>query len=429
MKRTPGTDGLRGSLRVPGDKSISHRSVIFASLADGVSNIRGFLDGEDCLRTVEVFRNMGVQIDRDGTTLTIHGRGMKGLKEPEVPLYFGNSGTTARLMSGVLAGLPFFTTAYGDDSLSRRPMDRVVVPLREMGASIYGREEAKKLPLAFDASGLKGMTYELPVKSAQVKSAVLLGGLLAEGTTTVIEKGRTRNHTETLLPEFGVDIRQKGLEVSIEGEQPLKASDINVPGDISSAAFFLVAAAITKGSDITIEQVGLNETRNGIVQALEKMGAEISYTVTEYIGKEPVGDVSVRYSNLKGATFEGEIIANVIDEIPILALAATQAEGQTIIRDAKELKVKETDRIQAVCDNLRAMGAEITPTEDGMIIEGGTPLHGAEVSSEGDHRIGMMEAIASLITSGDVVIHLPEAINISYPSFFSDLDQLLEKKS
>ncbi|WP_347860480.1 3-phosphoshikimate 1-carboxyvinyltransferase [Salimicrobium sp. PL1-032A] len=428
MNRISRTEGLHGSLRVPGDKSISHRSVIFASLAEGVSKISGFLDGEDCLRTVEVFRNMGVQIDRTGTTLTIHGKGLKGLKEPEVPLYFGNSGTTARLMSGVLAGLPFFTTTYGDESLSRRPMDRVVAPLREMGASIYGREGAKKLPISFDQSPLRGITYELPVKSAQVKSAVLLGGLFAEGKTTVIEQGRTRNHTETLLPQFGVELTEEDLKVSIDGGQVLTAADVDVPGDISSAAFFLVAAAITRNSDVTIEHVGLNETRNGIVQALDQMGADISYTITDYIGEEPVGDVKVRSSTLEGQTFEGDIISNVIDEIPILALAATQAKGRTIIKDAKELKVKETDRIQAVCDNLNALGASITPTEDGMIIDGGTPLHGAEVSSAGDHRIGMMEAIASLITEGDVSIQQPEAINISYPSFFSDLDQLLVKK-
>ncbi|SIS37153.1 3-phosphoshikimate 1-carboxyvinyltransferase [Salimicrobium flavidum] len=427
MRRKPVSNGLTGNLRVPGDKSISHRSVIFASLAEGKSMIRGFLDGEDCLRTVEVFRNMGVRIDREGTELTIHGRGVNALEEPVVPLYFGNSGTTARLMSGILAGLPFFTTAYGDDSLSNRPMDRVVQPLRQMGASIYGREDGKKLPLAFDNSALQGITYELPVKSAQVKSAVLLGGMLAEGKTTVIEKGPTRNHTETMLPEFGVEVNKTGLEVSIEGGQRLRASDINVPGDISSAAFFIVAAAIVPGSNVTIKQVGLNETRNGVIQVLERMGASISVTITEYIGKEPVGDVNVQSSSLKGCVFEGEIIANLIDEIPILALAATQAEGETVIKDAKELKVKETDRIIAVCDNLRVMGAEITPTEDGMIIQGPTPLCGGEVTSVGDHRIGMMEAIASLITDGEVVIHRPESINISYPGFFSDLDFLLEK--
>ncbi|SDX71979.1 3-phosphoshikimate 1-carboxyvinyltransferase [Salimicrobium album] len=425
MKRNPASAGLSGEIAVPGDKSISHRAVIFASLAEGTSRISGFLDAEDCLRTVEVFRAMGLQIDRDGRDLTVHGKGADRLKEPDAPLYFGNSGTTARLMSGVLAGLPLFTTAYGDESLSARPMDRVVKPLRQMGAVIEGREQGKKLPLAFSGTGLSGITYEMPVKSAQVKSAILLAGLFAEGVTTVIEAAKTRNHTETMLPEFGVEVTNDFGAISVRGGQKMKASNVDIPGDISSAAFFIVAAAVVPGSDVTIRRVGVNETRNGIIQALKKMGADINVEITDRIGKEPVADVTVKSSELEGITVEGELIANLIDEVPVLALAATQAAGTTVIKDAGELKVKETDRIQAVCDNLSLMGADITPTEDGMIIKGGTALRGAEVSSKGDHRIGMMEAVASLLAEGETTIHRPEAINISYPDFFSDLEHLL----
>lgn len=425
----PAKQGLRGELQVPGDKSISHRAVIFSSLAHGTSTIDNFLTGEDCFRTVEAFRQMGVHIEEEGSKLTIHGNGINALTSPTQPINFGNSGTTARLMSGVLAALPFFTTAYGDESLSNRPMDRVVQPLKEMGAVIHGRESATRLPLSFSRASLVGKKHELSVRSAQVKSALLLAGLLSEGETTVVEKGVTRDHTEKLLPQFGVDLNVEWPNITIKGGQELKASDLQVPGDISSAAFFLVGAAITPGSHVTIKDVGLNETRNGIVHALEQMEAKIDFHVHSYVGDEPVGDVTVEAGNLRGITLEGEMIPNVIDEIPILALAATQATGTTVIKDAKELRVKETDRVQAVVENLRKMGAEIESREDGMIIEGNQTLKGSVLESYGDHRIGMMGAIASLISEGPITINDKECINISYPPFFEHLDRLQQNKT
>ncbi|RWZ60273.1 3-phosphoshikimate 1-carboxyvinyltransferase [Halobacillus fulvus] len=425
----PSANGLKGEIKVPGDKSISHRAVIFSSLAQGISNITNFLTGEDCMRTVEAFKQMGVRIEQHGDQLTVHGKGIDQLVEPVAPINFGNSGTTARLMSGILAGLPLFTTAYGDASLSKRPMDRVVLPLREMGAKIEGRDSARLLPLAFSGQPLKGRTHKLSVRSAQVKSALLLAGMLADGQTTVIELGKTRDHTEKLLPQFGVDISVDGSSISIEGGQQLTAADLDVPGDISSAAFFIVAAALTPNSDVTIKGVGLNETRNGIVTAMEMMGAEIHSKVRKYVGDEPVGDVHVKTSKLKGITLEGELIPNIIDEIPILALAATQADGATHIKDAEELRVKETDRIAAVTENLKQLGADVEAREDGMIIRGGSTLQGGTVNSFGDHRIGMMGAIASLIAEESVTIQDKDCINISYPTFFDDLNALQKKKN
>ncbi|MGP4060078.1 3-phosphoshikimate 1-carboxyvinyltransferase [Halobacillus sp. H74] len=416
---------LRGELRVPGDKSISHRAVIFSSLAEGTSHIQNFLTGEDCLRTVEAFRMMGVKIEQDGGELIVHGEGITRLNEPSSPINFGNSGTTARLMSGVLAGLPLFTTAFGDTSLSRRPMDRVVAPLQEMGADITGREGGSLLPLAFNGKKLSGYRHELKVKSAQVKSALLLAGMLAKGKTEVIEIGETRNHTEMLLPEFGVDLDIDGRAITIEGGQQPKASDIRVPGDISSAAFFIVAASITPNSQLTIRDVGLNKTRNGILYALEKMGAAIKTDVHTHVGREPVGDIHIQSSNLNGITLDGDIIPNVIDEIPIIALAATQAEGTTIIKDAEELRHKETDRIEAVVDTLNRLGANVEALKDGIIIHGKSQLEGGVINSYGDHRIGMMGAIASLVTSNHVTIHDKDCINISYPTFFEHLNDVL----
>ncbi|WP_394217381.1 3-phosphoshikimate 1-carboxyvinyltransferase [Halobacillus trueperi] len=416
---------LNGELSVPGDKSISHRSVIFSALAQGTSVITNFLTGEDCLRTVEAFRLMGVEIVQDGTKITVHGKGISHLREPSQPINFGNSGTTARLMSGVLAGLPLFTTAFGDESLSKRPMDRVIKPLRVMGADIRGREDDSLLPLAFRGKKLEGSRHELTVKSAQVKSALLLAGMLADGETEVIELGETRNHTEMLLPEFGVDVEVEGRSIKIKGGQKPSASDIKVPGDISSAAFFLVAASIVPGSELVIRDVGLNPTRDGIVKALKDMGANIEVQVHTHIGSEPVGDIVVRHSRLKGMTLEGDLIPNVIDEIPILALAATQAAGKTIIKDAEELRFKETDRIEAVVETLTSLGADVQSQKDGMIIQGGSLLKGGSIDSYGDHRIGMMGAIASLICEGEVIVQNKDCINISYPSFFTDLNQVL----
>ncbi|WP_079530124.1 3-phosphoshikimate 1-carboxyvinyltransferase [Halobacillus hunanensis] len=422
----PSTRGLHGTLQVPGDKSISHRAVIFSALAEGTSHVYNFLTGEDCLRTVETFRKLGVRIDQSDDRLTIYGQGINQLKEPTTPIYFGNSGTTARLMSGVLAALPFFTAAYGDESLAKRPMDRVVVPLEQMGAKIYGREEAARLPLAFAGEKLTGSKVNLNVKSAQVKSAVLLAGMLAEGETTVYEKGVTRNHTEMLMPQYGISITSQGQTHTIPGNQQPVAADIHVPGDISSAAFFFVAGLLTKDSEITIKRVGLNSSRDGIITALKKMGADLTISNQWTVGHEPVGDVTVRSSSLHAVTIEGDLIANLIDEIPILALAATQAEGTTVIKDAKELRVKETDRIAAVTNNLTALGADVEAMEDGLIIHGPTPLSGSVLPSFGDHRIGMMAAVASLITGSKVLIEDKDCINISYPSFFDHLSQVMK---
>ncbi|MCP3030701.1 3-phosphoshikimate 1-carboxyvinyltransferase [Halobacillus sp. A1] len=420
----PVPNGISGKISVPGDKSISHRSVIFSSLAEGTSRISNFLTGEDCLRTIQAFREFGVEIEQEETDVTVYGNGLSALKAPTNPINFGNSGTTARLMSGVLSALPLFSTAYGDPSLSKRPMDRVVVPLSAMGAEVYGREDARLLPLAFNGKKLMGTTIEMNVKSAQVKSALLLAGMLADGETTVIEKGTTRNHTEMLMSQYGVELNQSGNNLTIPGNQQPKASDLRVPGDISSAAFFIVAAAITPNSELTIENVGLNPTRNGILTALEQMGASIEVKETEKIGDEPVGEVKISFSALKAVTIEGDLVPNLIDEIPILALAATQAEGTTVIKDAKELKVKETDRIEAVVNNLNGIGAQVEATEDGMIIYGPTPLSGGGLHSYGDHRIGMMGAIASLIAEAPVTIKDKDCINISYPNFFEHLEEV-----
>ncbi|WP_082233997.1 3-phosphoshikimate 1-carboxyvinyltransferase [Halobacillus massiliensis] len=429
IQLNPLKEGLSGNLSVPGDKSISHRAVIFSALAEGTSHITNFLTGEDCLRTVQAFREFGVEIERKGKEVTIYGKGINALQTPTQPINFGNSGTTARLLSGVLAALPHFSTAFGDASLSKRPMDRVVLPLREMGAKISGREEARLLPLAFEGRELTGATIEMSVKSAQVKSALLLAGMLAEGETNVIEKGTTRNHTEMLMSEYGIHIQKEGQKLTIQGNQQPKSSDLRVPGDISSAAFFLVAAAITSGSSILIEGVGLNPTRNGIITALEQMGADIKTEETGRVGHEPVGNVSIKSSKLNGITLEGDLIPNLIDEIPIIALAATQAEGQTVIKDAGELKVKETNRIDSVVFNLRALGADIEATEDGMIINGPVNLNGGTVNSYGDHRIGMMGAIASYIAEGPVEIINPKSIDISYPEFFEHFNEIQKKTS
>ena len=420
----PTTTALTGDCFVPGDKSISHRAVFFGSLAERKTNITNFLTGDDCLTTIKAFESMGVQITQDGEHVQIESQGYKHLNEPTVPIDLGNSGTTARLLLGVLSGLPFHTTLFGDQSLTKRPMDRVTIPLREMGAKIDGREEGKYLPLAVRGQALSAITFKPQVKSAQVKSGVLLAGLLANGTTTVIETTKTRDHTENMLQAFGAKVNVDGLAIHIDGQQTLTGTTIQVPRDISSAAFFIVAALIVQGSKITLKDVGLNPTRTGILAAIQLMGAHLDIKETSNIGGEIIGDVTVSYQPLKGAVIEGNIIPSMIDEIPILALLATQAEGQTIIKDAEELRFKETDRIDSVVDTLRRFGCQIEPTADGMIIEGGQTLTGATADSHGDHRIGMMIAIASLIASGETTLTDKDAINVSYPSFFEHLEAL-----
>lgn len=417
---------LNGKIKIPGDKSISHRAVIFGSLAEGTTVITNFLEGEDCMRTVDAFRSMGVQIEKkEGGTVTIQSGGIPSLKEPVQPLYFGNSGTTTRLMLGLLAGLPFFTSIHGDQSLTSRPMDRAVNPLREMGASIDGREYGKYLPLSVRGQQLKGIDYTLPVKSAQVKSAVILAGLLAEGRTVVREEVPTRNHTENMLQAFGGDLKTDGSRIEVSGASVLKGTDVEVPGDISSAAFFLAAAAIVPDSEVTLESVGLNPSRTGMLDVMKNMGCNLEITNERKIGGEELGDITVRYTPMKGVTIGGELIPKLIDEIPVIALMATQAEGTTVIKDAEELRVKETDRIAAVTDVLTSLGADITATADGMIIKGRTKLEGASVASYDDHRIAMMAAISSLVAKGSVKIDDISCIAISYPNFFGHLNELL----
>ena len=425
MKLSTNVRGLKGRIRVPGDKSISHRSIIFGSLAKGVTTVRDILRGEDVLSTMQVFRDLGVQIEDDGNLVKIHGVGFEGLQAPKNRLDMGNSGTSIRLISGVLAGQDFEAEMFGDDSLSKRPMDRVTIPLRQMGVEIAGRTERDLPPLKMKGSReLQPIHYQLPVASAQVKSALIFAALQAQGESVIIEKEITRNHTEDMIAQFGGQIEVKGKEIRIQGGQEFTAQEVTVPGDISSAAFWLVAGLIVPNSKIVLENVGINETRTGILEVIEAMGGRMTLSDVDPVAKSAT--ITVETSDLKGTEIGGEIIPRLIDELPIIALLATQAQGRTVIRDAEELKVKETDRIQVVADALNSMGAAITPTEDGMIIEGKTPLHGAQVNTFGDHRIGMMTAIAALLAqSGQVELERSEAIKTSYPRFFSDLEGLM----
>ncbi|WP_204166825.1 3-phosphoshikimate 1-carboxyvinyltransferase [Bacillus sp. CGMCC 1.16541] len=422
------TKGLQGTIEIPGDKSISHRSVMFGAIAQGQTTIRGFLPGDDCLSTISCFQKLGVDIQMiDDQTVMVNGRGLEGLQEPVDLLDVGNSGTTIRLLMGILANTSFHSSLIGDESIAKRPMKRVTNPLREMSVHIDGRDEGNFTPLVIRGGKTTGIHYHSPVASAQVKSAILLAGLQAEGTTSVTEPAKSRDHTERMLQAFGVNVAVDGLTVSIEGGQTLKGTHIDVPGDISSAAFFLVAGAIIPNSRILLKKVGMNPTRTGILDVLKAMGAQLTYLNMKENEAEPFSDIEVNTSSLKGIEISGKLIPRLIDEIPIIALAATQAEGVTIIKDAAELKVKETNRIDTVVNELRKMGATIEATEDGMIIKGKTPLHGAEVSSHGDHRIGMMLAIASYIAQGETTIHQKEAVSVSYPQFFAHVDQLKKR--
>ena len=425
MKLTTSISHLNGSIRVPGDKSISHRSIIFGSLAEGVTKVYGILRGEDVLSTMQVFRDLGVEIeDKDGV-ITIQGVGMDRLKAPKNALDMGNSGTSIRLISGVLAGAEFEVEMFGDDSLSKRPMDRVTLPLKRMGVSISGQTERDLPPLHL--RGTKHLTpihYELPIASAQVKSALIFAALQSQGQSVIVEKECTRNHTEDMLRQFGGDLTVDGKEITINGPQTLTGQTVVVPGDISSAAFWLVAGLIVPNSRVELKNVGINETRTGILDVIRAMGGKLEITEIDPIAKSAT--LTVETSDLKGIEISGSLIPRLIDELPIITLLATQAEGVTIIKDAEELKVKETDRIQVVADALNSMGADITPSEDGMIIKGQSTLHGARVNTFGDHRIGMMTAIAALLVpDGEVELDRAEAINTSYPSFFNDLETLI----
>ncbi|WP_332630120.1 3-phosphoshikimate 1-carboxyvinyltransferase [Halalkalibacter flavus] len=420
--------GLNGTIQVPGDKSISHRAVMFGAIAEGTTTVEGFLPGEDCLSTISCFRKLGVSIKQQGEKVTIEGKGWDGLIEPSEILDVGNSGTTTRLMLGILATRPFHSVIIGDDSIAKRPMARVTDPLREMGSVIDGRQKGNFTPLSIRGGVTKGIQYQSKVASAQVKSAILLAGLQSEGVTSVTEPALSRDHTERMLEAYGVHVKRDGLTVSVEGGQTLKAQHIVVPGDISSAAFFLVAAAIVPNSNITIEGVGMNPTRSGIIDVLEQMGASMTVQNERVVGGEPIADITISTSSLKGIEIGGDLIPRLIDEIPVIAVLATQAEGKTVIRDAEELKVKETNRIDTVVSELTKLGAKIQATDDGMIIEGPSSLNGASVSSFGDHRIGMALAVAGLITDGDVEINRSDSIAVSYPNFFDHIKHLQQGK-
>ena len=425
MKLKTNVNHLNGSIRVPGDKSISHRSIIFGSLAEGETKVYDILRGEDVLSTIQVFRDLGVEIeDKDGV-VTIQGVGMDGLKAPQKALDMGNSGTSIRLISGVLAGADFEVEMFGDDSLSKRPMDRVTLPLKKMGVSISGYTERDLPPLHLKGTkNLRPIQYELPIASAQVKSALIFAALQAQGQSVIIEKECTRNHTEDMLRQFGGELSVDGKKITVQGPQKLSGQTVVVPGDISSAAFWLVAGLIVPNSRVVLKNVGINETRTGVIDVIRAMGGKLEITDIDPISKSAT--LTVETSELNGTEIGGALIPRLIDELPIIALLATQAQGQTVIKDAEELKVKETDRIQVVADALNSMGATITPTTDGMIIKGKSALHGARVNTFGDHRIGMMTAIAALLVAdGEVELDRAEAINTSYPSFFDDLETLI----
>lgn len=417
--------GLHGIITVPGDKSISHRAIMLGALADGTTRITGFLMGEDCLSTIDCFRKMGVEIEVGEREVLVHGVGLHGLKQPAEPLYTGNSGTTTRLLCGILAGQRFEVQLSGDASIQKRPMGRVITPLCEMGAKIEGIQ-GNYCPLTmYPSTQLHGITYELPVASAQLKSAILLAGLYASGQTCVVEPAPSRDHTERMLRALGVSVETDGNVISLTPPARLTAKDVTVPSDISSAAFFLVAGAIVPNSELTIQNVGVNPTRTGILDVLRDMGADI--TISNYRDDmEPICDLTVRSSKLHGTTIGGDVIPRLIDELPVLAVAAAFAEGQTVIRDAQELKVKESNRIAAMVSELSKAGAAVSETEDGMVIDGGKPLHGAAFETYNDHRIAMSMAVCALGCTGQSEILHPDVVAISYPDFFDTLSTLGE---
>ncbi|MBU2614817.1 MAG: 3-phosphoshikimate 1-carboxyvinyltransferase [Elusimicrobia bacterium] len=416
---------IHASFTVPGDKSITHRSVILSSLAEGNCVVHDYLDGDDCRRTIEAFRSTGIEIKKEKNKLYIAGKGLKGLTAPAKPVDSGNSGTTIRLMSGVFAGQNFTTEIFGDESLSKRPMKRVIEPLRKMGAQISAKDDQYPPLLIKGNPSLKPVDYQLPVASAQVKSAVLLAGLQTNGTTVVSEPGESRDHTERMLEYLGAKIRVNANTVSLEGGAKLKAKDIFVPGDFSSAAFFIVAGLLVKNSEICIENTGVNSRRTGLIFALEKMGAKIELKDVKTICNEPVGNILIKSGSLSGITLEPEYIPKLIDEIPLLVLAATQAKGRTVITGASELRIKESDRIKTISTELKKMGANITEQPDGFIVEGPVKLKGFQkVESYNDHRIAMTMAIAGLCAEGETTINNSECVDISFPNFWDLITKL-----
>ena len=415
---------LRGELEIPGDKSISHRTIMFGSLAKGITEVTHFLQGADCLSTISCFQKLGVEIENNTDKILIHGKGLHGLSAPTTILDCGNSGTTTRLISGILSGQNFTSTLTGDASIQKRPMKRIIEPLSQMGAdiaSIHGNDCA---PLSIKGSNLKGIHYHSPIASAQVKSAILLAGLYADGETMVTEPYISRNHSEIMLAHFGADIRTKNTTAILLPEPNLEGQKIAVPGDISSAAYFIAAGLLVPGSEILLKNVGINPTRDGILRVAKEMGGNIELLNINTDNGEPTADLLVKFSALKGITIGGEIIPTLIDEIPIIAIMAAFARGTTVIKDAAELKVKESNRIQVMVDNLKAMGADIESTDDGMIIHGGKDLHGTIIDSHKDHRIAMSFAIASLLTDGHMTILDRDCVDISFPNFYQDLNRL-----
>ena len=420
------TRGLKGEVTIPGDKSISHRSIMLGSIALGTTEITHFLEGADCLSTIDCFRKMGVEIERKPSSILVHGKGLRGLTAPASTLNVGNSGTTTRLISGILSGQNFATTLSGDDSLNSRPMKRIMTPLNTMGAHIRSLNDNGCAPLHIRPGALHGIHYQSPVASAQVKSAVLLAGLYADSPTSVTEPALSRNHTELMLQGFGAyvatDLHTDGTATAhVEPCKELYGQQICVPGDISSAAYFIAAALLVPGSELLVKNVGTNFTRAGFLKVCKAMGADIE-TVSQTIeGGESRADLLVRYSHLKGTVIEGDIIPTLIDEIPMIAIMAAFADGQTVIRDAAELKVKETNRIDTVTAGLKAMGADITPTDDGMIIEGTGHLNGASIQSYLDHRIAMAFSVAGLASDGETQIVDSQCVDVSYPEFYATL--------
>ena len=418
------TNALKGEITVPGDKSISHRSIMFGALAEGTTRVTNFLRGADCLSTIDCFRKLGIDIEDLDSEILIHGKGLHGLTAPSSMLDVGNSGTTTRLISGILAGQRFTTKLNGDESIQSRPMKRIMEPLTLMGADITSIRDNGCAPLRIHGQKLHGIAYTSKVASAQVKSCILLAGLYADGETSVTEPYVSRNHTELMLESFGGNIKTEGTTATVKPVDKLVGQKILVPGDISSAAYFLVAGLITPNSCITIKNVGINPTRDGILEVIKAMGGDMEYSNVVSGCGEPTADITVRTSSLKGCVIEGSIIPKLIDEIPAIAVLACFADGETIIRDAQELKVKESNRIDVMVNALSSMGADITATDDGMIIRGGKPLHGAVIDSHLDHRIAMSFAIAGLNADGDTEITGAECVNISYPGFYDDLGGL-----
>lgn len=414
---------LQGTIQVPADKSISHRSIMFGAISKGTTTIKNFLRGEDCISTLNAFKSLGVPISDDGDVIRVTGVGFDGLKKPGTDLDLGNSGTTIRLMMGILAKQPFDTVLFGDAYLNKRPMNRVMIPLNDMSASLKGHDDSEFPPISISANNhLTPITYHMPIASAQVKSAILFAALQADGETTIIEKEPTRNHTEEMIRQFDGTIETHGKEIRLSGPQELVGQDVIVPGDISSAAFFLVAGVVVPNSDIILKNVGINPTRTGILDVLNEMQAEVSLSDIDAANQSAT--ITVKTSQLQPTEIGGDIIPRLIDEIPIIALLATQAHGTTVIKNAEELKVKETNRIDATAEELQKLGADIIPTEDGLIINGPTTLHGGNVSSRGDHRIGMMLQIAALLTEDGVNMEKSDAVSVSYPTFFDDVKEL-----